>query len=601
MTAEALAARPGVRSLDPSACDARIAEVATLVPYLANAVTVRADGSVVCTARPPPTLLDSTRFQTFQHVAQTGQPAIGRLARSVNSGKWVVPMATAIRDASGAVAGGVVLTVDVQRLAPLGVQLEADGGFVALVDRSGRVLMRVPEEGRIGADASASVSVRTALERGDGHSRARGRKGDDQIFGFARVEGADWVAIAAVPARSALAASRESAARSSIFGALLLLVAGAAAYLAGRGIERPMRAIARTARRVAEGDSSARAPVAGSHETAEVATQLNRLLDRLPAIESRLRESEQRLHVVIGAAREGILVVDADERIRFANDAAARLLGMAQASEMIGNAAREILPEGLVDERERHLAQRREGPGDRYEVRIRAHDGAERWLHVSATALRGDAGAGEGVLAMLYDVTEGKEIEERLGRLTRLYWALSKVNQAIVRTSDRAALFATTCRIVVDDGGFASAFVSLLDREVGQLVPVAAAGSTLGEMGRDPVSLDVTAPGAAGILAKAVITGEPQIVNDFQAEPGTLPAREPAAATGIRSFAALPLRCEDRVIGALAVHASERDCFDIGLGELLRQIADDVSYALGLYERAAARDRTEAGIRARNA
>src|SRR5690606_21815181 len=58
---------------------------------------------------------------------------------------------------------------------------------------------------------------------------------------------------------------------------------------------------------------------------------------------------------------------------------------------------------------------------------------------------------------------------------------------------------------------------------------------------------------------------------------------------------------ENRVVGALVVYSGEVGYFDIGLSELMRQIADDVSFALAVYARAAARDRAESEVRELNA
>lgn len=600
--AEALAQRPLVRALDPARCDAQLAQLVKLLPYIANVATMSGDGSVVCTAMPlPEPAVSFAASPEFQHAVRSGNASVGRLVRGRISGRWIVPVIAVIVDDRGAAIGAISMALDAARLSLVAAAAAPEPAMIALLDRTGTIVMRLPERDRIGADASDSPIARIALAGGNGHARARGRTGDDQIFGYARVEGADWTAIVATPARVALAASREAAARSSIFAALMLLAAGIAAYVAARGIERPMRAIAHAARRVAEGDLSARAPVAGSDETAHVAGQLNRLLERLPRIESRLRESERRLELVLASAQEGILVTDAGGEIRFANDAAAKLLGCGDPAELVGRASDEALPEAFAEDARRRLDERRAGRRDRYEIRIRAQDGAVRWLFVSATPLVSDGGAFEGVLAMLYDVTERKEVEERLARMTKLYWALTAVNEAIVRTTDRATLLEEACRIVVREGGFVSAFVTLLDRARTALVPVASAGAADGPLGVDALSLEAGAPFADGVLACAVRSGQKEVVNDSFADARTGPAHPLARSLGIRSFAVFPLRCEGQVAGALAVYASDVDYFDIGLAELLGQVADDLSFALEYYERAAARKRAESAVLELNA
>jgi PAS domain S-box-containing protein len=538
-------------------------------------------------------------FPLFQRAMQTGRTTVGRLTRGPISGRWVVPLAAILRDDEGATTGVVVLSLDAARLTPAIATPADDARFVTLIDGLGNVMMRVPERGYVGTNASQSDIARAALSQGEGRGRARGLAGNDQIFGHARVEGADWIAIASVPAGTALLTSRESAARSAVLGALVILATLAVAYVAGRRIERPLRAIASTARSVAEGDLSARAPVVGALETADIAAQLNRLLDRLPMIESKLRASERRLSMVLRAAQEGIVVTDGERVITFANEAAARLLGFREASELLGERLPDVLPDAQVDDVHdaRRMPERPVGRGERYELRLQARDGATRWLFVSATPLRGDSGAIEGALAMLYDVTERKEVEERLARVTRLYWALSEVNEAIVRTAERAALLDETCRIVVQEGGFDSAVAMLLDDASQRLVPAASAGTAQFQ----PLSIDEREPSSRGPMAAAIRTGQAQIVNDVVAVGRAIPSLAFVGDETVRAIAAFPLRSEGRVVGTLAVQAGEVDYFDIGLTELLRQVADDVSFALDVYARAAARDRAEAEVRQLNA
>ena len=70
-------------------------------------------------------------------------------------------------------------------------------------------------------------------------------------------------------------------------GALALLLGlGVAWFLAG-SLARPLRALARAARRVGRGDLDARAAEAGSREQREVARAFNEMADRLGGARSR--------------------------------------------------------------------------------------------------------------------------------------------------------------------------------------------------------------------------------------------------------------------------------------------------------------------------
>ncbi|MEX2577513.1 MAG: hypothetical protein WD342_00525 [Verrucomicrobiales bacterium] len=65
-------------------------------------------------------------------------------------------------------------------------------------------------------------------------------------------------------------------------------------------------------------------------------------------------------------------------------------------------------------------------------------------------------------------------------RLTRLYAALSQINQAIVWTSDREKLFARICSVLVEYGGFRMAWIGWHDEESRRLAPVSDSSSAAG-------------------------------------------------------------------------------------------------------------------------
>ncbi|HVE48263.1 MAG TPA: PAS domain S-box protein [Casimicrobiaceae bacterium] len=591
-----VARRPDVRSLDPARCDTQLAELTMLVTHASYAATLRRDGTLVCASA---TASANSQFSDtdLKRLAQLARSGVGRVVQPVGDGAPIVPLTTIVQDDADRVVGTLLVSVDVGRLRSLGDDSAANDHAIALLDAAGNVLAR---SSRMVVGANSSEFPAHRITRDDhGHVRARTRSGE-QLFGYARVEETDWFAVAAVPARIAFAATREDAARASILGALVIVAASLLAFRFARTIEGSVRALAHAARRIAEGDRTARAPSGSSHETAEIAALLNRMLDRFPDLEARLNESERNLDLVLRAAQEGILVIDASARVTYANDAAARLLGCAAQEEMIDHDTRE-LPEAFAECALERLAACRAGRRDEYEVRIRAHDGSMRWLCVSATPLMSENGRFEGMLSMLSDVTERKDVGDRLARITKLYWALSQVNEAILRNPDRAQLLAEACRVVVQEGEFVSAFVMLRDREGRVLVPTASAGETAGTLGSDPLPLSSSAHASPSLLVSVMSSGQPEIVDDFFADSRTAAEQGIAKSLGIRSFAVFPLRCEGRVVGVLAVSASDVGYFDIGVTELLRQTAVDLSFALDIYEQIAKRDRTEADLRATNA
>jgi EAL domain-containing protein (putative c-di-GMP-specific phosphodiesterase class I)/GGDEF domain-containing protein/ActR/RegA family two-component response regulator len=164
-----------------------------------------------------------------------------------------------------------------------------------------------------------------------------------------------------------------------------------------------------------------------------------------------------------------------------------------------------------------------------------------------------------------------------LERLNRLYAMLSHINRTIVRTEDPQDLYATACRIAIEYGGYALAWVSLLEPGSDRVVPVASAGVMTTAQMEDIA--DAFA-GQGGPTVDAKRAGSPVIVNDTGATPSSGPWQAMRELWGIRSGASFPIRLEGDIIGAFNVAGNEPNGFRDREINLLVEVADDLSFAL---------------------
>lgn len=184
--------------------------------------------------------------------------------------------------------------------------------------------------------------------------------------------------------------------------------------------------------------------------------------------------------------------------------------------------------------------------------------------------------------------------EEHIRRLSRLYAALSETNQAIVHLTDRQALFEAVCRIAVTRGGLDLAWIGLLDARSGEIVPAAHCG----DCERLFASLrpfDIRGPRRAP-AEYAVGENRVHLCNDLAIAPEHAAIREVLVEAGLRATAALPLRLDGHVVGALTLYSSERNFFDDQLTALVTEMATDLSFALQNYEREELRREAEAEL-----
>jgi PAS domain S-box-containing protein len=182
-----------------------------------------------------------------------------------------------------------------------------------------------------------------------------------------------------------------------------------------RWIAEPIGRISAVAARVAAGDLKVRAEPQGPLEVAEIARQMNRMLDELALAERELRRSEVRYRALYETSNDAIVCVDLDGRIVFANDATQRMLGYAP-PELIGRDVALLQP---VQFRERYRRGLREfvagGPASKrttVETLALHRDGREIAVEFTYSHLR--AGDESLIVGILRDITERRTAMARL-------------------------------------------------------------------------------------------------------------------------------------------------------------------------------------------
>jgi two-component system phosphate regulon sensor histidine kinase PhoR len=105
----------------------------------------------------------------------------------------------------------------------------------------------------------------------------------------------------------------------------LLALACVAAVLLARRIVRPVRDLRAAAQRVAAGDFNVYLEPTGSSDVQDVAASFNSMTQYIRRVVAQLTSRNTELDAVIGAMREALVVLDADDRILLANQSFARI------------------------------------------------------------------------------------------------------------------------------------------------------------------------------------------------------------------------------------------------------------------------------------
>ena len=243
---------------------------------------------------------------------------------------------------------------------------------------------------------------------------------------------------------------------------------------------------------------------------------------------------------------------------------------------------------------------RRIAAGDRVEhfqtVRMRK-DGGLIDVSVSISPIKDDDGTVIGASKVARDITVMMDRERELARVSRLYSALSQVNQAIIWTPTRDELLPKVCRVLVEHGGFRIAWIGWRAPDSVGLERVAQWGDQTRVLERLSGHPDGR-PDGRGPAGTAFREGRPYICNDVRTDPLASPWRDAALAEGICAIAAFPIREQGLVTGAISVYADEPFVFREREVTLLAEVALDTSFALDNLHREESKRLAEAARRA---
>ena len=344
---ESIARRPLIRAADPKRCDPALPDLLQAYPHASNILVVDREARIVCGAVPPPRgrevrvaepellaeMLMDPRFRL-------SKPLLGRI-----SGKWTLTAVQPVFADDGTVSGTVSMSVDLERWLSfddvLGTRPRA---IAAVVSGEGIVISRSSEAREwIGRSVAQTGLHAAALGSRQGTLRADGLKGVDRLWGYARVPGTNWYAVAGVPAKEVFDPVQVRVIAAAVL--LVAVLAGAvalAASIAAR-LVKPLGAVSAALRDRSAGREGGRVPEGGVREVAELAREYNRAIDVAERMQADLRAGEARYRRLAEQSPDAMLI-HSGHRIVLVNDALVRLLGAASASELIGRPATFMLP-----------------------------------------------------------------------------------------------------------------------------------------------------------------------------------------------------------------------------------------------------------------
>lgn len=191
------------------------------------------------------------------------------------------------------------------------------------------------------------------------------------------------------------------------------------------------------------------------------------------------------------------------------------------------------------------------------------------------------------------DITERKEVEEALNRAHRTLRVLKECDEVLVRAASEQEMLDRVCRVLMDIWGARLAWAGIAENDAKKTVRVAAhAGSDEGYLEKLAVTW-ADEPRGRGPSGTAISTQKVVIIRDIPTNPHFAPWREDALKQGYASMIALPLLSDNHCLGALMIYSTQRNAFNDEEGELLQQLAGDLTYGIIALRTRAERNRLQ--------
>jgi PAS domain S-box-containing protein len=299
--------------------------------------------------------------------------------------------------------------------------------------------------------------------------------------------------------------------------------------------------------------------------------------------------------VALGALLEGAptaaLVFEAETlRILEANAAARRAFDLPADLRSVSVGLSDIVAGFPAATAQAHLRRLRDGLVDQLvvETKARMGDGDATAVEVRVSYSPQPEPC---YLGLILELGERSRMDGLVIRRERLRDALAEILRAITRIDNRDDLYRDACRIAVERGGFRMSWIGLVDHASGEVRPVASAGHVEGYL--ETIHLSVR-DSHHGMSANAIRSREPVVVADARTDPLMQQWQGEAEKRGYESAIAVPLVVEGQAIGALMVYAAVPKAFGEIEVELLKNLADDISFKLEVIGRDEARGAAEA-------
>ena len=432
-----LATIPVAQQLETPECARYLAELLALTSNYVNLGLPRADGALLCNAKPLQSPVNVADRPYFQHAIQQREFTIGAFQVDRAAQVASVNFAFPVVDAGGQnVLGAAVAVVSLDwwshRLADLGLP---SGAVARVTDPRGIVIARYPpapeQLGRLWGDVDLQTPDRSPTP---GVLQRRNDQDERELVVFRPLLENNGEVVATMSLSMPLE-NIYGAANSRMWSDILVLLGGLLlSFLLAhesirRAVSRPLNRLMDATDQLAHGQYTVTMPTTGSPELAELAQRFNSMALRRQSVEVQLRQSEENLAITLHSIGDAVISTDTEGRISRMNEVAERLTGwpfaearglpLAVVFKLVNTDTREPLPDPMERATPNVSAANQQQP-----TTLIARHGSEYQIAHSVAPIRHTSQAVVGVVLVFSDVSEGYRIKRLLQESVARFRAL---------------------------------------------------------------------------------------------------------------------------------------------------------------------------------
>jgi diguanylate cyclase (GGDEF)-like protein/PAS domain S-box-containing protein len=325
-------------------------------------------------------LSDRDYFRHHKQSADHGVYVSGPYMSGTNNAEWIVTVSRRFDHADGSFGGLVFAAISARYFAEFYQQFDiGDNGAITLLNDHGVVLARSPDNGTyVGRDTSSGPLFRDALlqsPQGAYHFKSP-LDGMQRVSYYRRSDRFPLVILATVQQDEALASWRHAAIARMVFASALVCLIAVIGFFLVRQLQR------------------------GQRMTVALAAK------------------EANFRALAEGSSDMVTRIGLDERIYYASPSSARIVGW-QPEQLVGTLALAgVNPEDLPRVEETVAALKRgEVEETRATYRTRHREKSEIWVESTLRVTRNVSGEVDGVIAVSRDMTQQKDMEEKLATL----------------------------------------------------------------------------------------------------------------------------------------------------------------------------------------